>query len=205
MAGKKPKAKTTANKKPRAKRDSDIVYNARRRYRRQAERYVKKAQKSTGLEKNRYYMLAASKYNAAMSTYKNPNNPRGSLAELAQYFGTGFKAAKNVKGVVAASVNELITHKNQRKQMAQDLLKMDGVGGRFYGGLSEIWTKDEKSRKNPNKAILDFFGAKDLLEVMEILEKEGIDIYSATPNDDVYVSIQLQVQMFVLEHRNNKD
>ena len=195
-----------SNKKAREKRKSDEVYNARRRYRRQAERYLKQAEKTQGATSARYSALAKAQTEKALSTYAETSKPRGRLAEIASAFQIGYKRAGSLSGVIKESFAQLLNTKTtRREQMAKDLLATQSVGGRFFGGLSDIWTKDEDSRNAPIKPILEFFGAKDLMEVLEMLEEQGIDIYTPAENDDVYMSIQLKLQNYVADLKKNKN
>ena len=70
-----------------------------------------------------------------------------------------------------------------------------------HGGLVQIWGKNEESRKHPNRAILEYFGANDLLKVLEDLEDAGIDLYAPDVNDDIYKSVQLKLQRFILQRK----
>ena len=67
---------------PREKRDSDETYNARRRYRRQAERFIKKADKSSGILKSRYEAQARNATINALSTYAKGQQPKGRVKQL---------------------------------------------------------------------------------------------------------------------------
>lgn len=209
------------SRQPRAKRQSDDVYNARRRYRRQAERYQKKAQSVTGLERARYEAQAREAISKAMATYGVKSKPQGQVARIAAELGVtentraistfakGFQAGmhkatqKQITNLIQQSFATLAGRETQsRDMMAKSILSVGNVGSRFYGGLVEIWGQDEESRKHPNKAILDYFGVNSLMDVLEQLEDNGIDLYTPTVNDDVYVSAQLKLQQYVLTHRS---
>lgn len=188
----------------RKKTKSDEIYNARRRYRRQAERYAKKAESATGATKTRYEMQARSSIEKAISTYENKEKPRGKLKTMAEAFSVGYKQNANIGKLVERSINELASSKkNTREEMAENILSIDNIGSRFYGGLSEIWTVNEESRQAPNKAILEYFGAKDIMEVLEKIENAGIDIYTPEGNGTDYRTIQLQIQQFILQNRKS--
>ena len=61
-------------KAARAKKASDEIYNARRRFTRKAERYMKQADKSYGAARERYMELAKREAEKALSTYdKEPS------------------------------------------------------------------------------------------------------------------------------------
>ena len=84
----------------RAKRDSDDVYNARRRYRRQAERYLAKAEKASGLERARYQAQARNATIKAAQTYARGQKPQGQVKALMERQGIG---AGTIAAVSAAT------------------------------------------------------------------------------------------------------
>lgn len=204
----------------RAKRASDDVYNARRRYRRQAERYQKQAQQSTGIKKARYEAQARNAIMNAIRTYQG-GRPQGRVATTASELGvtqeslnvrsalrgaqagrSGTVSRSQLQRLISQSFGALAgTNRPSRDQMAQQILSVDNIGSRFYGGLVDIWGQSEESRQHPNRAILEYFGVESIMDVLEQLEEQGIDIYSAQVNDDVYKSVQLKLQQYVLQNR----
>ena len=191
----------------RAKRESDNVYNARRRYRRQAERYLAKAEKASGIRKARYEAQARDATMKASQLYAKGQKPKGQIKALMERQGIdrgtiaavsaakGYKSGgigRGVRRLVGQSLNALVGSKPEtRDQMARDILGTGNVGSRFYGGLVQIWDGTEESRRHPNRAILEFFGAESIMDVLEELEAQGIDLYTPDENDDVYKSVQL--------------
>lgn len=202
-------------------RKSDDVYNARRRFRRQAQRYLAKADNSGGLERARYEALARDATMSAIRTYSKGQKVQGQVKQLAdrlnitertfelKAFAQGFEKsggyAKNISKLIERSQSALVgdsgSKGRSRDDMARDILSAGNIGSRFYGGLVKIWDKTEESRKHPNRAILEHFGANDLLEVLEDLEDAGIDLYAPDVNDDVYKSVQLKLQRFILQRK----
>lgn len=205
----------------RAKRQSDDVYNARRRYRRQAERYLAKAEKASGLERARYQAQARNATIKAAQTYARGQKPQGQVKALMerQGIGTGTIAAvsaarsyksggigEGVRRLVNQSLSALVGKEHKtRDQMARDILSTGNVGSRFYGGLVQIWDETEESRQHPNRAILEFFGADSIMDVLEELEAQGIDLYTPDENDDVYKSAQLKLQQYILKTRRIRE
>ena len=201
----------------RAKRQSDDVYNARRRYRRQAERYLAKAEKASGLKRARYEAQARAATIKAAQTYAQGQKPQGQVKALMERQGIGsstiaaVSAAKGYKSggigrsverLVDQSLNALVGSKPEtRDQMARDILSTGNVGSRFYGGLVQVWDGTEESRRPPNRAILEFFGKESIMDVLEELEAQGIDLYTPDQNDDVYKSVQLKLQQYILKTR----
>lgn len=205
----------------RAKRESDDVYNARRRYRRQAERYLARAESASGLEKARYQAQARNATIMAAQTYTRGQKPQGQVKALMerQGIGTGtiaaMSAARGYKsGGISNSVRRLVNQslsalvgkeQKTRDQMARDILSTGNVGSRFYGGLVQIWDETEESRQHPNRAILEFFGADSIMDVLEELEAQGIDLYTPDENDNVYKSAQLKLQQYILKTRRIRE
>lgn len=205
-------------KPPRKRKPSDDIYNARRRMARAAERYAKKAEMAKGVEKARYQRMAQAKIEKSLLTYQK--EPLGKTAELAEKLGVtrksalagafakGFTGSKKltqaqITQVVKWSMDSLTGKAQERRDtMAKEILKIDNIGSRFYGGLIDIWGGSNESRSHPNQAILDYFGASSIMDVLEQLEAAGIDIYTPTENSDTYKSIQLRIQEFILASRN---
>lgn len=180
--------------------NSNEVYNARRRFRRQAERNLAKAQRTSGIEKSRYMEQARQATISALQTYAKGQRPQGQVKKLAenlgvtqnyalaqagfQGFGAGKSAySKGIESLVSQSKQALQSYKAQqsRDDMARDILR-GNVGSRFYAGLIDIWGDTPEHRANPNAAILEFFGADTMMDVLEQIEAEGIDIYQAEDN-----------------------
>ena len=195
----------------RAKRASDETYNARRRYRRQAQRLLRKAESSTGATKARYESMARAATEKAAASYAKGQKAQGQVRNLMQKLGTTQPKepmnADELKTFKERSYNAL--QKNQRaltKQKIASSILTGNVGSRFYAGLKPIWGKDAESRANPNKAILDYFKADNLLEVLQQIEQAGIDIYSPEdPEKDGYTNRALSLQNWVLSNRNTHE
>lgn len=198
---------------PRENRDSDEIYNARRRYRRQAERFIKKADESSGILKSRYEAQARNATINALSTYAKGQQPKGRVKQLTDMLGIDAKTVQQVAfakgmqsgGVSTGLVSRLVERSKQtlvsaetREEMAKQILSTGNVGSRFYGGLIDIWGDTPEHRKHPNQPILEFFGADSIMDVIEGLEAAGIDLYTPDENEDVYKSIQLALQQYIL-------
>lgn len=199
---------------PREKRDSDETYNARRRYRRQAERFIKKADKSSGILKSRYEAQARNATINALSTYAKGQQPKGRVKQLTDMLGIDAKTVQQVAfakgmqsgGVSTGLVSRLVQRSKQvlasvetRDEMAKEILSTGNVGSRFYGGLVDIWGDTPEHREHPNQSILEFFGTDSMMDVIEDLEAEGIDLYTPDENEDVYKSAQLALQQYILK------
>lgn len=199
---------------PREKRVSDETYNARRRYRRQAERFIKKADESSGILKSRYEAQARNATINALSTYAKGQQPKGRVKQLTDMLGIDAKTVQQVAfakgmqsgGVTTGLVSRLVQRSKltlasaeTRDEMAKEILSTGNVGSRFYGGLVDIWGDTPEHREHPNQSILDFFGTDSMMDVIEDLEAEGIDLYTPDENEDVYKSAQLALQQYILK------
>ena len=199
---------------PREKRDSDETYNARRRYRRQAERFIKKADESSGILKSRYEAQARNATINALSTYAKGQQPKGRVKQLTEMLGIDAKTVQQVAfakgmqsgGMSTGLVSRLVQRSKQtlasaetRDEMAKEILSTGNVGSRFYGGLVDIWGDTPEHREHPNQSILEFFGTDSMMDVIEDLEAEGIDLYTPDENEDVYKSAQLALQQYILK------
>ena len=188
---------------PREIRDSDEIYNARRRYRRQAERFIKKADESSGILKSRYEAQARNATINALSTYAKGQQPKGRVKQLTEMLGID---AKTVQQVSSAKVSRLVERSKltlasaeTRDEMAKEILSTGNVGSRFYGGLVDIWGDTPEHREHPNQRILEFFNTDSMMDVIEDLEAAGIDLYTPDENEDVYKSAQLALQQYILK------
>lgn len=199
---------------PREKRASDETYNARRRYRRQAERFIKKADESSGILKSRYEAQARNATINALITYAKGQQPKGRVKQLTEMLGIDAKTVQQVAfakgmqsgGVSTGLVSRLVQRSKQtlasaetRDAMAKEILSTGNVGSRFYGGLVDIWGDTPEHRAHPNQSILEFFGTDSMMDVIEDLEAEGIDLYTPDENEDVYKSAQLALQQYILK------
>ena len=189
----------------REKRDSDETYNARRRYRRQAERFIKKADESSGILKSRYEAQARNATINALSTYAKGQQPKGRVKQLTDMLGIDAKTVQQVAFAKTGLVSRLAERSKQtlasaktRDEKAKEILSTGNIGSRFYGGLIDIWGDTPEHRKHPNQPILEFFGADSIMDVIEDLEAAGIDLYIPDENEDVYKSIQLALQQYIL-------
>ena len=199
---------------PREKRHSDETYNARRRYRRQAERFIKKADESSGILKSRYEAQARNATINALSTYAKGQQPKGRVKQLTDMLGIDTKTVQQVAfakgmqsgGVSTGLVSKLVERSKQtlvsaetRDEMAKEILSTGNVGSRFYGGLVDIWGDTPEHREHPNQPILEFFSTDSMMDVIEGLEAAGIDLYTPDENEDVYKSAQLALQQYILK------
>ena len=189
----------------RARKNSDDVYNARRRFRRQAERYIKKANETAGVAKNRYESMARNALEKAITSYAG-NKPQGKIAQLAEKLNitqaridiiktNETKTKEYRENFIANSRSALFTSNKgkSRDDMAKDILSDKNVASAFYGGLSDIWANTEVGRENPNQVIIEYYNVESIMDVIEMLENAGVDIYKPSENGDTYMDVALKI------------
>ena len=154
------KAAKGAAKKSGIRRTGDAAYNARRQYYRSAERYLKKAEGSTGAAATRYRQLAKQDFENALGTYEpgttqKLNKP---MQRLADEFGVDVSErrartmSEQEKATAMQKRQRLIDTSSQkleknlkneetrRERESRALLNNDEIGSRILGGTVDIWT-----------------------------------------------------------------
>lgn len=176
----------------RKRKPSDDIYNARRRFRRQAERALRKAQESNGATAQRYTQLAKDAIENAIRTYDEKSPLQGAVGKLAEELGI---ERDNVRMPKSEERRETLRRSLEQESMktlanrdidekrdfeAREILKRENIGSRFYAGTIEIW----EGKENINQAIIEYFGVESIMDVLELIEQKGIDIYSS-PDESV--------------------
>ena len=185
----------------KANRQSDINYNARRRYLRSAKKYMGKAENAIGAEKERYLAMARDLTEKAAELYQRKANiDRSSnfetLSETFQINVNEFMQSekptrrdiKHAEKLREESKN-LVRPDNmtkpewenlQREREAQVILNTK-AGSRIYAGLVDLWTDDvetgdgiarKKNVSDINAAITGYFGFDSMMDVIEFLETQ---------------------------------
>ena len=183
----------------RRAKPGDIVYNARRRYARQAERYAKKAQQASGMEAARYTNLARTSLESAIATYADPMKARGS--SLIRKLSSQLSPRKPVRKLSDSQRRNLIDRSlkatetardsddDRRDAEAREILSSE-AGSRIYAATVGIW----KGAGDTDQAIMDYFGVDSMMDVIEMIEDAGIDIYgdpeSQVKYDEAVAAIQ---------------
>ena len=182
----------------RAHRKSDNAYNARRRFRRQAERYERKANETSGAAAARYRGLAAQAAENALATYENKSaRDKGRISELASRVGASVpERTPDLNKLESKSLELVGNAEDLREAEAKAILSRGNIGSRFYGGLVEVW----QGKSNINQAIKEHFGVDNLMDVLEILEGVA-NIYTepdetTNPSDGLST---LEIQRYVLQ------
>lgn len=202
----------------RKRKTSDQTYNARRRYRRQAERYADRAERTTGNERSRLMTLAQRAFAKAMETYDKATSKIGaSMARVAARIGadavlpeTRGVAKKDLSTLTAQSMDALKSREDtrqQRNRQARDLLNTGNIGSRFFAMTKDAWYREDEYKTPPDQVIpriLEYFGADDIAEVMEQIDDSGIDLYGAPENDSMYMDIVAAGRLYVASIKNNR-
>lgn len=167
----------------RPKKASDAVYNARRRYRRASERYLKKAQQATGNEQKRYMQLANTSIEKAISLYDDPTKAQNNSAvkRLSRQLNPKVRKKKlserEQKSLVSQSfLTKERKSKEERRQDEAAILMSSDVGNSIYAAMSDIWQGEPYA--NRDDLILDYFGAESMADIIEMLVEAGIDLYA---------------------------
>ena len=206
----------------RARRKGDIAYNARRRYVRAASRYLKQAKKTVGVEAARYRNLARDAVEKAASLYERQGNiPRkGEFTRLADELGVDLREhmvspqdlskEQQVKRERVIEESKEVSGRGLSTQDRRDAearaILSGPLGSRIYAGLVDVWSQPQfdetgqlvnrKSTTEINKAIMDYFGASSMMDVIEQLEKR-IDLYADPESLEKYDTVSLAIQDYL--------
>lgn len=139
------------------KKESDILYNARRRMLREATRAEKSGDIKTAME-----------YRSKAEGYKASVVAKGLKRNTAEYAAAISQAAQRA---TRESIG-LTKSGKSREKIAKAMLK-GNAGSQFFASTVELWHKP--GEKLPYEQRLDRIvkgmGARDLLEAIEILER----------------------------------
>ena len=198
----------------RAKRKSDSVYNARRRYTRKAERYMKQAESSYGASCERYIELAKREAEKALATYdKEPSFQKLSkgLQRVALETDAQFSKPANDaqrQKLISKSKRSLEGNIKDRREYEGRAIMNSSVGSRIIASLEPIWRDyaavNPKTGKNEidwsaaSEAIFEYMSMQtgklinDWLGVIEAFEQNteiGADLYKDPKNDIRYDAV----------------
>lgn len=213
------KGAKAAGKAARARKAGDDAYNARRRFTRSAERYLKRAGETTGETATRYRELARQNFEQAVSTYSDETKQKmsSSIKNLAKEFGVDIenqrgewitkktstqrdkiiqKSYTQLEGTLSPEIGPDIRSEFEAKALLSD----KSIGKRIMGGLVEIW-EDAETLVERQAKIFEYFNANSWSEVIEQIEKKlGDSLYQSEDSEQWYRSVKLELQKMV---RNN--
>ncbi len=156
----------------RRKKQGDVSTNARKRYYRASERYLKKAEQASGANAQRYRQLAKQSFEDALATYDPANTQKYSkpIQRLAGEFGYDLDAMRQLPESNAeresaisrrARIQERVVRESEyvtetalksddvrREREAQTLFKNAEIGRRIIGGYVDVW-RDEATVTDP--------------------------------------------------------
>ena len=204
----------------RARRKGDETYNARRRYTRKAERYMKQANASYGASRERYIWLAKREAEKALSTYdKEPSFQKLSkgLQRVALETDAQFSKPANDaqrQKLISRSKRSLESNVKDRREYEGRAIMNSSVGSRIIAALEPIWRdyasinpetgKTEIDWSAASKAIFEHMSQQtgklinDWLGVIEAFEQNpeiGADLYKDPKNDIRYDAVVQAAQM----------
>lgn len=189
----------------RAKRMSDRLYNIRRRYRRQAERYEKQAA-SAATDKERAVLESAAEAAraAAAATYVNPEGATRRNATEARDFisKTVYQQEDRSLSTLAGAAT---TDRERRDQQARAILS-GGRADAFYAATRDLWTDaggggDRKRREDVNEAVVQGFRERgfdvsDILDAMQALsELTGVDYLTPQGKNEAKANYLLESRL----------
>ena len=190
-----------ARKRIRNRSDAyDDIYNARRRYVRQAKRYENEATKaSTPIEAGRLRKLGARALEKAINTYQDPK--KANLSKPIMELQKTLSVEKPLRNPSESYRNTLIEEsksanvkgmsESERKESESSAILTGQVGRRVFGALEDVW-KDKEDRE---QAILDYFGADSMMDVIEAIEGAGIDIYADLESEQKYDEVRTAIEL----------
>ena len=208
----------------RKRKAGDIATNARKRYYRAAERYMKQANESSGSTAARYRELARQNLDDAVKTYSQKTTQAFSkpIQKLADQLGINLQEKRSqLKGKSESKAerqqSELI-RKSERKLASatptiDEMREMEAraiinspIGKRIIGGTVDIWRDAatfvgedgqytiDKTRILP--ALFEYYEVDNLADLIEAIESEvGETLYSAPDSDEMYETVKLTLQM----------
>ena len=163
-----------AQRKRKRERASDDAYNARRRFKREAERLEKQAAKSEGSFSERLQSVADELRNKANMLYANKEKPGEYRQDLIRQ-------------------SESVRSMSEERQI--DILLSSNLGQRIYAGTKNLWIdKDPNERED---AIVKAFGVRTILDVVKILENQLGDTLYSEDTIDNYDSIRLAIMEII--------
>lgn len=203
---------------------SDEAYNARRRYYRSAERYLDKAENSSGETAARYRTLARVDLENALDTY-DPNAPKQKMSknirDAASKLGidvdkrrSRYKSNDDIrrKNLINKSTDTLEGKLNdpeeRRQREASAIFSNPATGRRILGATVDIWrdaatdsTTGRIDRKRILPALYSYFNVNNLADLLDKIESfVGEKFYEPDDeNDEIYRYVKLTIANKMME------
>lgn len=208
----------------RKRKAGDIATNARKRYYRAAERYLKQADETSGAESARYRELARQNLDDAVKTYSQKTTQAFSkpIQNIADRLGIDLQAKRaQLKGTSETRAekrrSELIDKSGRKLASAtptvDEMREMEAraiinspIGKRIVGGTVDIWRdaatvvgEDGQYTIDKTKifpALFEYYEVDNLADLIDAIESEvGETLYSAPDSDEMYETVKLTLQM----------
>ena len=211
----------------RKARAGDAATNARKRYYRDAERYLKLAGKTFGATSARYRSMARIRLQEALNTYTKATTQEFAkpIQAIANALGVDLNAQRDImKQRTVEMENHIreraikqsgkatrkgLTDEQLRQREAQALFNTD-IGSRIIGGTVELWVTNaridtETGTKIDNKRILPIlfekFGVDNLADLIQkFTDIAGESLYSSVGNDAFYENAKVTIQTYVRKY-----
>lgn len=182
----------------------DDATNARKRYTREANRYIKQAENAKSPEvKARYMSLAEQSTKRALSTYDKEvpvSKMRKDLQKAVLKTGAEFEKVSDERraAIRAHTIKDEVSAKSkvqkaeQRRENTAKSILNTHVGSRIFGSLSEIWQpaikedangKTHIDYKEMQQLIFDFLNVSDWMGAIERFEEEYGEALYADPDN----------------------
>lgn len=215
----------------RAKRPTgDLANNARKRYYRDAERYLRQAENSTGATAARYRSMAQKRLNEALNTYtkSTTQNFAKPIQNIANQLGVDLneardklrsRSAKQEKQIRSRAIDEtqsLYALRGSRdpetlRQREARALFNSPIGSRIIGGTVEIWQDkatvtmpDGSTQIDKSKilpALYEYFEVDNLADLLNAIETmSGEDLYKSPDDEAFYESVKITIQTMIAEN-----
>lgn len=215
----------------RAKRPTgDLANNARKRYYRDAERYLRQAENSTGATAARYRSMAQKRLNEALNTYtkSTTQNFAKPIQNIANKLGVDLneardklrsRSAKQEKQIRSRAIDEtqsLYALRGSRdpetlRQSEARALFNSPIGSRIIGGTVEIWQDkatvampDGSTQIDKSKilpALYEYFDVDNLADLLNAIETmSGEDLYKSPDDEAFYESVKITIQTMIAEN-----
>lgn len=212
------------NATPRPRKKGDDSYNARKRYVRNAERNLKKAESATGAAKTRYERLAQESYKNALKTYSSTNQKMSrSMERLGERFGKDSYRMRETtvkrqdsyvrKRLIEKSFKvkeSSIRDRQARREAEATTILNSPIGRRIIGGTESIW-RDEATRTGDDGSyfidkrrilpiLFKYFKVDNVADLLERIEAEvGEYLYADDDALNMYDSVKLTIQKAVMQ------
>lgn len=215
----------------RAKRPTgDLANTARKRYYRDAERYLRQAENSTGATAARYRAMAQIRLNEALNTYtkSTTQNFAKPIQNIANKLGVDLnvarekissRSAKQEKQIRSRAIDETQSLYALRSSQDSETLRQNEaralfnspIGSRIIGGTVDIWQQkatvtlpDGSTKIDKSKiipALYEHFEVDNLADLLDAIEKRsGEDLYRSPDDEAFYESVKITIQTAIAEN-----